>query len=223
MTSTSMRAGSRRSSRRSNARPDVHCVGGKSIPTFEGEKPDWLTEPMLQFYGSTLSGDSDRLMVFPEHPFGVNMAFRREVFDTVGGFRTDLGRVKNSLLSNEEKDMFHRVAAAGFRVFYASRAVLRHRVPAERLRQDWLLRRAYWQGISNVIFDRSIQGHSRWDLCKNLLRSFKRLVLGPAGGRPGKVWRHYRGYDFEDRIRAYRQLGVVKQNFVELFRRSSQT
>ena len=113
--------------------PDVHCVGGKSIPTFEGEKPDWLTESMLQFYGSTLSGDSDRLMVFPEHPFGVNMAFRREVFDKVGGFRTDLGRVKNSLLSNEEKDMFHRVAAAGFRVFYASRALLQHRVPAERL------------------------------------------------------------------------------------------
>ena len=99
--------------------PDVHCIGGKSIPTFEGEKPNWLTESMLQFYGSTLSGDNDRLMVFPEHPFGVNMAFRQEVFGEIGGFRTDLGRIKNSLLSNEEKDMFHRVAAAGFKVFYA--------------------------------------------------------------------------------------------------------
>jgi glucosyl-dolichyl phosphate glucuronosyltransferase len=203
--------------------PDIHCVGGKSIPNFEGEKPDWLTESMLQFYGSTLSGDSDRLMVFPEHPFGVNMAFRREVIDTVGRFRTDLGRVKNSLLSNEEKDMFHRVNAAGYRVWYASRAVLQHRVPVDRLQQGWLLKRAYWQGISNVIFDRSSRSPSRWDLCKHLLRSFRRLVRDPDGRKPRKITGYHKGYNFESRMRVYRQLGVVRQDFVELFRRSSQS
>ena len=52
-----------------NDNPEISCVGGKSIPKFEVDKPDWITEEILKRYGSTGSGDQDRLMVFPEYPF----------------------------------------------------------------------------------------------------------------------------------------------------------
>lgn len=198
--------------------PEVSCVGGMSIPTFEVDKPAWLTEAMLNLYGSTLSGDRDRVMEYPEHPFGVNMAFRRDVFDTVGKFATDLGRIKNSLLSNEEKDIFYRIDAAGLKVYYASGAVLHHRVPADRLRQEWVLRRVYWQGVSNVIFDQSTRRKSRLALCKETARHLKRLVAG-GGNTPGiGIFTYLRGGSFENKMRAYKSLGVIRQNLLEVFR-----
>jgi hypothetical protein len=90
---------------------------------------------------------------------------------------------------------------------------LQHRVPADRLQQDWLLRRAYWQGISNVIFDQYVRRRSRLGLSKNLLRNLKRMILG--------ISTYFSGASFEDKIRAYGWLGVARQNFLELFRRSN--
>ena len=201
--------------------PEVHCVGGNTIPIFEIEKPAWLTDSELKCYGSTLSGDRDRLMSFPEHPFGVNMGFRKDVFETVGEFKTNLGRIKNSLLSNEEKEMFYRVNAAGMLVFYASKAVLQHRIPAERLDEKWLLKRAYWQGISSVIFDAYVDRTSRIILCKEFARNIKRIIIGSGNRNATNIYAYYKNFSFEDRLRCYTRLGIARQSLFEVIRRSS--
>lgn len=199
-------------------RPDVHCVGGMSIPHFEGQEPAWLSERILKFYGSTQSGDEVRPMQFPEHPFGVNMAFRREVFSRVGGFRTDLGRKKHSLLSDEEKEFFYRVAEAGLQVLYTPHAQLYHRVTPERLDPSWLLRRAYWQGVSNVVFDRHVRQHPRGRILKNIYRNLRALLLGSGKRTPASVARYYRRWDLTTRMFRYTQLGMVRQSMVEFLR-----
>jgi glycosyltransferase involved in cell wall biosynthesis len=199
-------------------RPDVQCVGGKSIPTFEVPRPSWLSDGMMMFYGSTQSGDVARPMVFPEHPFGVNMAFRREVFDQIGGFRTDLGRIKNSLLSNEEKELFFRVKEAGMNVFYEPKAELDHRVPADRVSEQWLVRRAYWQGISNVVFDRHIRRYSWLGTFRNFLRSGKALLLGSGTRSLRQLYEFHRRSDLGTRLYRYNLLGVTRQSACELIR-----
>jgi glucosyl-dolichyl phosphate glucuronosyltransferase len=199
--------------------PEVAAVGGKSIPTFEVPRPSWLTNAMMRFYGSTESGDSSRRMEYPEHPFGVNMAFRREVFIEVGGFRTDLGRIGTSLLSSEEKELFFRMKEAGLSVFYAADAILLHRVPAARVEQRWVLDRAYWQGISNVIFDRHIGRNTRSTLLRSLYRSSTTLLFGDQDRALPGLYRRSDSNDMTLRL-ARRQLrGIIRQSILELFRR----
>lgn len=190
------------------ADPGVHCIGGRSLPAFEVAEPEWLSDRTLKYYGSTQSGDRCRTMVFPEHPYGVNMAFRREVFETLGGFRTDLGRKGTSLLSDEEKELFYRVDGAGMNVLYLPDAIIHHRVTAERVEPGWLLRRAYWQGISSVVFDKHIRRHSRLWLMRNVYRSVRSLA---------KHVRKQHG-DLDTRMQRRRLLGVIRQSAVELLR-----
>jgi glucosyl-dolichyl phosphate glucuronosyltransferase len=198
--------------------PRADSIGGKSIPTFEVPRPSWLTNAMMRFYGSTESGDTSRRMEYPEHPFGVNMAFRREVFLKVGGFRTDLGRIGTSLLSSEEKELFYRMNQAGLSVFYAADAILLHRVPAARVERSWVLDRAYWQGISNVIFDRHIGRNERSALLRNLYRSTITLLLGDENRALPALYRRSGGVDMSVLL-ARRQLrGVIRQSIPELFR-----
>jgi glucosyl-dolichyl phosphate glucuronosyltransferase len=198
--------------------PEIQCIGGKTIPTFEIPRPEWITDAMLKYYGSTMSGECDRPMIAPEHPFGVNMIFRKSVFDRLGPFRTNLGRVKTSLLSNEESELFHRIHAAGLRVWYASQAVIYHRIPAERLEKRWLLRRAYWQGISSVITDAYMRSRSKADLLRDSIRNVRRLLLGPGRRSPGRIYLYYRNFSFVDRIVCYKYLGAIRQSMIELFR-----
>ncbi len=70
-----------------------------------------------------------------EAPFGANMAFRREVFELLGGFRTDLGRSGTHLLSNEDTEFGRRLFAHGLRLRYEPSAVTYHPVAENRLRQ----------------------------------------------------------------------------------------
>ena len=196
--------------------PDVVCVGGKSIPTFDTPPPDWVTEEIYSFYGSTRTGDADRMMTFPEHPFGLNMAFRKSVFDRVGDFNPQLGRSKGCLLSNEELDIFYRIAKADLNVFYASNALLYHRIPPERTEKRWIIERTYWQGVSDVVYWQIVNPRKKIHLAmkalwllrtiiyfyiKNMLRRFfpKRITV----------------HSFKETLAVYRTMGIARQSLVE--------
>ena len=99
--------------------PDASAVGGKIIPVFEAGRPEWLSDDLLVVYGHTPYGDSGRWLTYPELPIGANMAFRREVFESVGPFDPRLGRIGERLLSNEENDFFYRLNRRGRKVLYA--------------------------------------------------------------------------------------------------------
>lgn len=148
--------------------PEVACMGGKSIPLFEEGKPSWLTEAMFPIYGSTCSGDQSKRMQYPEHPFGLNMAFRKQVFCKVGLFNPQLGRKQGNLLSNEESELFWRIHCAGMKVIYNPNALIYHRISKERTTQKWVLRRYYWQGRSEAVLDRAIYRQSRLKMLSNL-------------------------------------------------------
>jgi GT2 family glycosyltransferase len=68
------------------------------------------------------------------------MAFRRRVFDKVGGFDTRLGLVGTTLYRGEEIDLVARALAAGCRAVYDPRVVVSHRIHHKRMRVDYLSR-----------------------------------------------------------------------------------
>ena len=197
--------------------PEASCMGGKSIPQFEIGKPDWITDNLLTLYGSTNSGDTIKWMLYPEHPFGLNMAFKRAAFDQIGVFNLGLGRKKKNLLSNEESEVFWRVNQTGLRVIYTPKALLHHRIPHERTRKEWVLARYYWQGISSIVFDQLIAPQSRLALLKKSIRDGWGLLRQSTGKHwlPRKAYWHYKAAKFPERCYQSDKLGRVKQMFVE--------
>ncbi len=193
------------------ANAEFDCFGGNTIPHFDGQRPDWLEDSMLHFYGATLSGSEDKQMHYPEHPFGVNMAFRRGVFTKVGVFNPNLGRIGYSLLSNEESELFYRIGQAGLKVYYSSSATVYHRVPEERITQDWLMRRSYWQGISQIVLDTQIGKVSRIDHAKKFLFALRRFLALRINGAIDHS-------ELAVSLRLQHLRGIIKQTFVELVR-----
>ena len=195
--------------------PEADGIGGCSIPLFESPIPDWLTDDLGMFYGSTLSGNTEKQMVFPEHPFGVNMAFRRKVFDRVGKFNTRLGRIRKSLLSNEEKELFYRIDQAGMFILYAPGAVLYHRVPKERMDQQWIIRRVFWQGISKVAFTQLTSRQGRFTLLREALIHGKRAIVGNQPYTPKNCILFFRRQEFKEKMKIALALGIARQSLAE--------
>jgi glycosyltransferase involved in cell wall biosynthesis len=191
---------------------EVMCVGGQSVPLFEGGAPSWISTPLLKIYGATNSGDVVKRMQFPEHPFGLNMAFRREVFDRVGMFDTNLGRIKNSLLSNEETDLFHRINQAQLAVFYTPYAVLKHRIPRSRAQKRWVLQRYYWQGVSDIAFAQKVNPETRGQLLCRARWTFQNHMLTLLREQLMSLW--VRGSEtqrFSRWTRCWYHAGAIRQ------------
>jgi GT2 family glycosyltransferase len=133
--------------------PTVACAGGPVVPVLQGELPAWFS-PELQTYISIFDKGSEPVpLTYNEYPRGVNIAFRREIFRTVGLFSVSFGRKGQSLMSYEEIELCYRIERAGWAILYVPDASVHHTIHAERLSRDWFLRRFYWQGKSEAYFD----------------------------------------------------------------------
>jgi glucosyl-dolichyl phosphate glucuronosyltransferase len=131
----------------------IAAVGGPAEPIWEAPRPPWLHDELLGYLGLLDLGGA-RLEIEPHQwLIGTNIAFRREALLEVGGFRTDLGRRGNLLLSNEELELQQRLRAAGGRVVYCPNIRVRHRVARERLTRHWMRQRIFWQAISDLVSD----------------------------------------------------------------------
>jgi glycosyltransferase involved in cell wall biosynthesis len=75
-------------------------------------------------------------------PYGANMAFRREMFEKYGGFRTDLDRCGNDLIGGGDTEFGQRLMSAGERLRYEPSAVVYHPVPDNRLSKRYFL--SWW-------------------------------------------------------------------------------
>lgn len=126
-------------------------AGGRIVPQWNCSRPRWLssensftTAPLAAF---DIGTDKEELS---EPPFTANVAFRKEIFARLGGFRTDLGRSGKSLLSNEDTEFGRRVLAAGGRLRYEPSAVTYHPVEKNRVRRSYFLKWWFNKGRSDV-------------------------------------------------------------------------
>jgi glycosyltransferase involved in cell wall biosynthesis len=125
--------------------------GGRVLPPSSFSPPRWLSTKSSFASGPLAAFD---LGLEPgqlkEPPFGANMAFRKEVFDRYGGFRTDLGRSGKSMISNEDTEFGRRVMAAGLRLRYEPSAFTYHPVEEGRLKKQYFLDWWFSKGRSDV-------------------------------------------------------------------------
>jgi hypothetical protein len=91
---------------------------------------------------------------------GVNASFRREVFSVAGGFPSHLGRTsaQRRPLGCEETEFCIRVSQhrPDWKFVFDPRAVIHHRVPAERERFAYFRSRCFAEGLSKAAVTRSV-------------------------------------------------------------------
>ena len=117
----------------------VGC-GGRILLQWTCSPPSWLPRvlaPLALFDIGVQAGP------LTESPFGTNMAYRREMFEKYGGFRSDLGpRPGRDIQHNEDTEFGNRLLAAGERLWYEPSAIVYHSVARDRLRKEYFL--AWW-------------------------------------------------------------------------------
>lgn len=130
--------------------PPPGAVGGHIEPLWESPRPDWLPDELMWCYSVLDYAPDLTEMQPPVYPIGANIAFLRSAVESVGGFQEGLDRVGNNLLSGGETRLVQVLRDHGHRCLYQPRASVRHLVPTRRLTQNWLVDRAYWQGLSET-------------------------------------------------------------------------
>ena len=155
---------------------DVMGAGGTVEPAWDGGRPVWFPREFDWVVGCSYRG-------LPTAPapvrnlIGANMSFRRSVFDEVGGFSSDVGRVDDRPVGCEETELCIRLLQRrpGAVLVYDPEARVAHRVPVTRARLRYFARRCYAEGLSKAAV---VARRGRAGLATE--RAYVRRVL-PAG------------------------------------------
>jgi glycosyltransferase involved in cell wall biosynthesis len=116
---------------------DVTFVFGKVLPRWgRVPPPELLTRRAQDVWGPLAIVDyGDDPVAYVEEstgqrlPVGANLAFARAALTKVGGWRTDLGKVNNTLISGEDHEIFMRLRRFGlYAGYYDPRVTVRHYV-----------------------------------------------------------------------------------------------
>jgi glycosyltransferase involved in cell wall biosynthesis len=146
--------------------PDTVFVFGKVLPRWEvPPPPELLTTVARDIWGPVALVDyGDDVVRYDAEsfglrrlPIGANLAIRRDAIERVGGWRTDLGKVDNSLIAGEDHELCVRLYRAGlYSGIYDPSVAVRHFVPASRLRRSYFRRWFYWHGRTIARMDDSV-------------------------------------------------------------------
>lgn len=126
--------------------PDVVGVGGRTIPLWPGSRPRWFPREFDWAVGASYHGMPEKAERV-RNVWGCNMAILRSVFDKIGGFREDFGKV-GVRSRPEDTDLCLRAGAAqpnGIWI-YEPTGVAGHRVPLKRTTFGYFVYRCLHEG-----------------------------------------------------------------------------
>ncbi|MCS7121540.1 MAG: glycosyltransferase [Archaeoglobaceae archaeon] len=159
----------------------VWVVGGKVVPKFKMSRPKWFPKELDWIVGCSYKGMSESREV--RNPLGANMAFKRSVFKEVGLFRTEIGRFGKLLLGSEETELCIRLKKKfpDIKIVYEPSAVVYHKVSKERLSFTYVLKRAYYEGVSKAVISNGFKlGNEKFYLkflVKSIFSYFSKLKI----------------------------------------------
>lgn len=131
---------------------NVVGAGGFIRPLWETDQPVWFPEELNWIIGCSYKGlPEQRANV--RNSIGCNMSFRREIFEKVGYFRTDVGRFGKTLTAGEEPEISMRILShiQNSRIIYDPSAIVNHRVSRNRVSLQYMWRRSFYEGVSKAM------------------------------------------------------------------------
>lgn len=137
---------------------NVVLVGGKNLPKFELDPPDWIKKMWEgdkkgnRILGSLsiLDLGDEMKSVNPYHVFGCNFSIRKATLLKAGGFHPDaMPQEVIRYRGDGESYVSRYILEHRYKVLYHPKASLFHHVPKERMTLKYFYHRAYIQGISD--------------------------------------------------------------------------
>jgi glycosyltransferase involved in cell wall biosynthesis len=167
---------------------DVLAVGGRIEPDWVAGKAEYIPEEFYWLIGATHRGFQENAGEV-RNTFGSNLSFKREIFQELGGFRTEIGDDdRNRKLQGGETELCARLYEEyEERVYYNPDAVVFHKIFDYRTKRTWLVKRAFWQGVSKRGMEVLVPAASgeEWGFLSRLVFDFvpsrlKRLFRQPS-------------------------------------------
>jgi GT2 family glycosyltransferase len=190
---------------------DAAAVGGKVLPVWLGDKPDYLPEELYWLVGITHEGFAEEKVVEVRNTFGPNMSFKKEVFQKAGMFNENLGfaRKGTSYIQAEEPEFALRMRRElGKGVIYNPKAVVYHKIPPAKVKVGLLLKRAFYQGYSKALLKKLSISADSVATEKSYLKA---LLLEYI---PGRLKRFYRLTELKKLLMLFACIGAVGLGFV---------
>jgi glycosyltransferase involved in cell wall biosynthesis len=158
--------------------PSPVCVVGPVSLVWEGKKPDWFPARFESLLCRYDMGEEPRFLEPGGYLLTTNSLFHRQTLLALGGLRADLGHKRNQLIGGEDNEIFQRLVANGYRVYYQPTARVYHPVPKARQTRRYLLRRLFWDGASQPLVDEPAMDAPRsWYELQTDARRFVRFAL----------------------------------------------
>lgn len=140
---------------------DIDVVGGPCKPLYLSPIPNWWNENL---YGILVGINHNGII-------GCNLAVRKEVFNKVGYFDERLGRKYGKLTSHEETEFLQRIKKKSGKIVFKKNLIVYHKIYPNRLTMSYLLKRVWYNGISECIM------YSISEYPKKILGCIRRIIV----------------------------------------------
>ncbi len=132
---------------------DILCVGGPVfINNKEQKYPKWFSDYFLRFLLPPKFPNEPGIIHPPYYLIGANMSFGKETFNLFGFFDPNLDRKGKNLLSNGDIEFIMRIPTT--KVWFEPWAIAYEDIPEHRMARLFMVRRLFWQGVSDFIMVR---------------------------------------------------------------------
>lgn len=128
---------------------NIAIYAGKTINEYETIRPEYLSHKYDYLFGAKDYGDNKFFLNKLQSPGGGNMMINKAIIKRLGGFNERFDRKGTCLLSNGETELVTKIFDNNFKIIYIPTAKIYHWIGVNRLTKNWLIRRMYWQGISD--------------------------------------------------------------------------
>ena len=137
--------------------PRVIGVGGTIVASWLDTRPDWFPREFDWVVGCTYLGLPETISPV-RNLIGCNMSYRKAAFETVGHFRSGIGRIGKHPVGCDETEFCIRLSQLmEDKVFlYQPAARVYHRVSAARRSWRYFQARCYAEGISKARISRMV-------------------------------------------------------------------
>jgi len=131
---------------------EADVVGGKILPIWPQKAPKWLFYNYIQGKLSLLNyGDKEfRICSRINELYGCNASYKKSVLVEIGLFNENLGRKGKSLLAGEDTEIFINLLFSQKKIYYQPKAIVHHKILAERMKKSFFRKRCFWGGRTVV-------------------------------------------------------------------------
>jgi glycosyltransferase involved in cell wall biosynthesis len=174
------------------AHPTAGGMGGRIIPRYIPAEPKWMSHFVSSLVGNfDYSPHTVEFAPF-KYPLESNMVVRKDDFDTVGGFNTELPGVKGTLrIGGEGKEFFFKLRNLGRTIWYDPNVRVEHVVEVSKLTREYMYRVASGIGRGESVRTKAIgKGAYYKKIAEYLYKLAGSIVLGliyALKGQPAKA------------------------------------